>query len=216
MGPLIDQELEKIDRRHAQLTRLGGELVEALNMYHNLMREPVGMSQPGMPYMKMGGLPAATTSMPHFPQGANPVQFAGYPSYDPNSLPYNSPVMRPPHSAPPSTVGYTSPYQGPPQTNGLGQSQPGMNGNPQVPPGNIPTGSPVQMSQVPHGGSLPQMGMNVPHGQVPYPPQGMMMHPGQPGVGHSSQSPAIQPDNSISQSQSPMNNMPQQMMMAPG
>jgi len=68
MGPLIDQELEKIDRRHAQLTRLGGELVEALNMYHNLMRDPIGMPPMSMPYgMKMGqNIPASTSSMPIF------------------------------------------------------------------------------------------------------------------------------------------------------
>lgn len=40
MGPLIDAELENIDRKHAQLTQLSGDLVEALNLYHTLMREP--------------------------------------------------------------------------------------------------------------------------------------------------------------------------------
>merc|ERR1712083_1013932 len=39
MGPLIDAELERTDRRHAQLTRLSHELVDALSLYHNLMRE---------------------------------------------------------------------------------------------------------------------------------------------------------------------------------
>jgi signal transducing adaptor molecule len=41
MGPLIDQELERVDRKHAQLTQLSSDLVEALNLYHTLMREPV-------------------------------------------------------------------------------------------------------------------------------------------------------------------------------
>lgn len=40
MGPLIDQELERVDRKHAQLTQLSSDLVEALNLYHTLMREP--------------------------------------------------------------------------------------------------------------------------------------------------------------------------------
>jgi signal transducing adaptor molecule len=40
MGPLIDQELEGVDRKHAQLTQLSSDLVEALNLYHTLMREP--------------------------------------------------------------------------------------------------------------------------------------------------------------------------------
>ncbi|KAJ8975721.1 hypothetical protein NQ317_004185 [Molorchus minor] len=40
MGPLIDAELEKVDRKHAQLTQLSADLVEALSLYHTLMREP--------------------------------------------------------------------------------------------------------------------------------------------------------------------------------
>ncbi|KAJ9590140.1 hypothetical protein L9F63_016725 [Diploptera punctata] len=41
MGPLIDQELERVDRKHAQLTQVSCDLVEALNLYHSLMKEPV-------------------------------------------------------------------------------------------------------------------------------------------------------------------------------
>jgi len=102
MGPLIDQELEKIDRRHAQLTRLGGELVEALNMYHNLMREPVG--QTSMPSYN-GIMPGPAVSMPHFPPVSNAMPYAGYPSFNPN-VPYH--MVRPPHSAPAGTEGYNS------------------------------------------------------------------------------------------------------------
>ncbi|ENN78456.1 hypothetical protein YQE_05094, partial [Dendroctonus ponderosae] len=40
MGPLIDTELERVDRKHAQLTQLSANLVEALGLYHTLMREP--------------------------------------------------------------------------------------------------------------------------------------------------------------------------------
>lgn len=40
MGPLIDTELERVDRKHAQLTQLSSDLVEALSLYHMLMREP--------------------------------------------------------------------------------------------------------------------------------------------------------------------------------
>lgn len=39
MLPLIDSELECIDRHHAKLTQLSTSLVEAINMYHTLMRE---------------------------------------------------------------------------------------------------------------------------------------------------------------------------------
>ena len=61
MGPLIDNELEGVDRRLAQLTRLSTELVDSLNLYHQLMRDmpaqtyqmppaaaPYGMGLPGM------------------------------------------------------------------------------------------------------------------------------------------------------------------------
>ena len=40
MGPLIDAALEKTDRQHATLTQLSSDLVDALNLYHTLMREP--------------------------------------------------------------------------------------------------------------------------------------------------------------------------------
>lgn len=39
MFPLIDSELELVDRHHAKLTQLSTNLVEAINMYHLLMRE---------------------------------------------------------------------------------------------------------------------------------------------------------------------------------
>lgn len=42
MLPLIDSELECVDRNHAKLTQLSTNLVEAINMYHMLMRESEG------------------------------------------------------------------------------------------------------------------------------------------------------------------------------
>lgn len=39
MLPLIDSELEYVDRNHAKLTQISTSLVEAINMYHVLMRE---------------------------------------------------------------------------------------------------------------------------------------------------------------------------------
>uniref|UniRef100_A0A1E1XD00 Putative signal transducing adaptor protein stam/stam2 n=1 Tax=Amblyomma aureolatum TaxID=187763 RepID=A0A1E1XD00_9ACAR len=40
MGPLIEQELERIDRRHASLTAASRQLADALALYHGLMRAP--------------------------------------------------------------------------------------------------------------------------------------------------------------------------------
>lgn len=53
MGPMIDAELEVVDRRLAQLTRLSTELVDALNLYHQLMRELPG-APPATSGMGMG------------------------------------------------------------------------------------------------------------------------------------------------------------------
>lgn len=38
MGALVDAALERADTRHARLTQLSAELVDALNLYHELMR----------------------------------------------------------------------------------------------------------------------------------------------------------------------------------
>jgi len=73
MGPLIDAELELVDRRHAQLTRISTELVDALNLYHQLMHEGQALQQHpgyglGMPNQYQ--LPAANHApvyMPHMP-----------------------------------------------------------------------------------------------------------------------------------------------------
>ena len=51
MTPLIDAELEKLDRRHAQLTKLSNQLVSALDMYHALMRDLGPASVGGAPSM---------------------------------------------------------------------------------------------------------------------------------------------------------------------
>lgn len=175
MAPLIDQELEKIDRRHAQLTRLGGELVEALNMYHNLMREPVAST---MPYgMKMGmSVAGPTVSMPHFSQVGGPVQYPGYPPYDPN-VPYS--MMRPPHSAPPAAngAGYNSmPYQSQPQSNGMGQQH--MNQQQQMGNlGGVPNGQIGGQPQMPNSPQVSQP-VSMAGGQIPY-SQPMMMPQGQ-------------------------------------
>ncbi|XP_053607460.1 signal transducing adapter molecule 1 [Plodia interpunctella] len=47
MGPLVDAALERADRRHARLTQLSAELVDALNLYHELMRD--ALKPPALP-----------------------------------------------------------------------------------------------------------------------------------------------------------------------
>lgn len=46
MSPLVDQELEHIDRRNVALREASRQLNEALNMYHNLMKTSLSMAGP--------------------------------------------------------------------------------------------------------------------------------------------------------------------------
>lgn len=39
MGPLIDKEVENIDRQHNQLSDVNAKLMDALNLYHSAMKE---------------------------------------------------------------------------------------------------------------------------------------------------------------------------------
>lgn len=60
MLPLIDTGLERVDRNHAKLTQLSSSLVEAINMYHMLMRDsdvkvgPYGHHNVGGPHQLYG------------------------------------------------------------------------------------------------------------------------------------------------------------------
>ncbi|GBP20605.1 Signal transducing adapter molecule 1 [Eumeta japonica] len=85
MGPLIDAALQRADRRHARLTQLSADLVDALNLYHTLMREPMKapppppapvppyMSPPHVPHLAHPphGPPPPAQYAPHVPQIIN-------------------------------------------------------------------------------------------------------------------------------------------------
>lgn len=95
MGPLIDAELERVDRKHAQLTQLSSDLVDAINLYHTLMRDDRAAA----------AFPGAGYNMP--PMGAyNPQQMYGpgpnpYPSYmPPQQQNFHLPQQYPPMSMP--------------------------------------------------------------------------------------------------------------------
>nr|CAD7396606.1 unnamed protein product [Timema cristinae] len=98
MGPLIDQELERVDRKHAQLTQLSSDLVEALNLYHTLMREPANLQSyhhHTMPKQAPYSYQQQTSAThPHMYNG---VQFPG----QPYSAPPGQYVMP---SGPPSSM----------------------------------------------------------------------------------------------------------------
>lgn len=86
MGPLIDAELEKVDRKHAQLTQLSSNLVDALNLYHSLMREPFHT------------LPSAVKG----PYMMQPMPVHGVPH--PHQMMYNGGMNGPPYSMPPNAM----------------------------------------------------------------------------------------------------------------
>lgn len=78
MGPLIDSELERVDRKHAQLTQLSSDLIDTINLYHSLMRETertpaMGMYSGYAPHqmyaaMPGSGFPPSSNSQYRIPQ----------------------------------------------------------------------------------------------------------------------------------------------------
>lgn len=128
MGPLIDQELERTDRRHAQLTKISSDLVDALNLYHQLMRDTPAYYPPPPHGLKQYGQPGPMAA-PAGPPG--PGGYYGMPP---------APPGHPQHGAP-------QPYPGaagmmPPMPGHMAGYPPHMDGpaGPMGPPG--PMGGP--------------------------------------------------------------------------
>lgn len=99
MGPLIDEELERVDRRIASLNGVNTQLVEAMNLYHNLMRENL---QPGVSPYYPSPAPPPIHQQPYLPH-----------HYPPHQQMYQSPPVDSMGYAPPGnyTTGY--PTNGP-------------------------------------------------------------------------------------------------------
>jgi len=174
MGPLIDAELERVDRRHAQLTRLSHELVDALSLYHTLMRE-----MPGMPTMApgMGPYPGMYQGYPQGMQPGPPMQ-GGMMGYAPQQMGAQGgppPGMPGQGMAPPNSMG--GPGQPPVSMGGPGQPPISMGGHP--PPQGQPMmgGQPQQMMGQAMGGPPVSVGMPMPNMQQ----NGGMPHPGMYG-----------------------------------
>lgn len=170
MGPLIDAALEKVDRRHAQLTQLSSDLVDALNLYHTLMREP----PPPTP---------SNYTLPKMPSHINPYQFQNQgppPPHIFNGVPPPHQTSFPVGGGPPgpyNTAIPTSDYMGP-------SSMPNMTlpqhfhvqpAGPHPHPHSHPPGHP-------QGPSVPEQS-GLPYSHQGYPPQtGPMPGPyGPPG-----------------------------------
>jgi len=152
MGPMIDTELEKVDRRHAQLTRLSHQLVDALTLYHTLMRDmPAVPSYPGMyqqqPQPGLYNLPPQqqqqqAPGMGQVPPmsvagGMQPPPMGAMPGVDPNQPQHMNmaPGPMPPHGHPQGQPMYApDPY--------MYQPQPGAPGAGYMMPGSAPPPTP--------------------------------------------------------------------------
>ncbi|KAL4217686.1 Signal transducing adapter molecule 2 [Mactra antiquata] len=116
MGPLIDAELEKIDKKHADLCGINAKVLEALQMYHNLMKEtPMPFA-----YKTMSGYNPAAMGMP---PGSMPQQQFNGTQYMPQGPGGPLPQMGQGHMASmtqgqmgPMSQGQMLPGQGQPQT----------------------------------------------------------------------------------------------------
>ncbi|XP_036340929.1 signal transducing adapter molecule 1-like, partial [Rhagoletis pomonella] len=127
MGPLIDAELERVDRKHAQLTQLSSDLVDAINLYHSLMRDDhMGLSGGPVSGGYIGGVPEMVRTMAgldyqgvpnaqmlygavsypgntHFPPHILRPQDIPQQSYGMQSLPYANAVLMARNLAPVTT-----------------------------------------------------------------------------------------------------------------
>ncbi|OQR69861.1 signal transducing adapter molecule 2-like [Tropilaelaps mercedesae] len=163
MTPLIDAELEKIDRKHQTLTTLSQRLNDALASYHQLLR------QPQMPF-----LPPVMVMPSQMPTGLRQVPY--YPPVPPMGVPPQGyPVVPLP---PPGSV--SQGMQMAPQQVVAG----GAPGRPILHPGQLPPG--VQMSpnaQVvmppPYGYPHPSMNGTLNGALPPDAALNMSMSPGQ-------------------------------------
>lgn len=116
MGPLIDQELEVVDKTHASLSAVNSQLVEALNIYCALMKEdstystipqqsPYAMQQPPTSFS------GPAMNPPHIGYAQPPPPQLQSPAQPPTGLPYSSPYHASvPGSMTPANVPYNHIY----------------------------------------------------------------------------------------------------------
>jgi hypothetical protein len=92
MGPLIDAKLQKIDQKHAVLEDLNLKILEAFQVYNNLMKESISKNT-NMIYSSsstMGQLNSISAQQPQQQLPLNPGQQISYaaapPNIDPSSM----------------------------------------------------------------------------------------------------------------------------------
>ncbi|XP_078584837.1 signal transducing adapter molecule 1-like isoform X1 [Branchiostoma floridae x Branchiostoma japonicum] len=161
MGPLIDQELEKIDRKHIELTSLNQRLMEALSMYHKLMKD----------------MPQFTHNPP--PGPAYPPQFSQYNTMPPQGYaggPAGAyPVQGPPQSMSGTATLPTHPVQAQAHVQATLPTTMAAPGQPvssqQMGYPNSTMAAPVTMAQTTMQGVMPPVGVGNQPGMATYPQQ---------------------------------------------
>lgn len=90
MGPLIDRQLQKIDHKHAVLEDLNLKLLEAFQIYNNLMKESISKTASLMgPLPNINAYSNINLTASNVPtlNGANSIPYAAAPpSFDQSSL----------------------------------------------------------------------------------------------------------------------------------
>lgn len=148
MMPLIDQQIESIDKRHAALNTLNTQLTSAMNLYHDLIKESRLMEQ--MAALKLGQMapPSMVVGQYGAPYGTpyvNGTTTVVPPQvHDPSQQPQQAYQQQQQQYVPQGAVPFAH-AQFPPGT-------PGVPPQPQV------NGQPVQFQQQQ---PQPQMGPNV-------------------------------------------------------
>ncbi|XP_074656155.1 signal transducing adapter molecule 2-like isoform X2 [Tubulanus polymorphus] len=192
MAPLIDQKLMDVDRKHNSLMELNGKVIEALQMYHSLMRElpqfPGYASLPPVSkYPPSSMVPPTTTVQQHQPPSL-PQQVPYLPDF--NNYVNGS------HSL--QYVPQNHIATGPAAMTSAANQMPNVQGQPQ------PT-MPGQMSLNHHHhmqGSVPPPQGHIPQEQMAPPPQfqGQMVPPNQ------GQMPQVSSTSSLNVNQSDYSN----------
>ncbi|XP_076120132.1 signal transducing adapter molecule 2 [Alosa pseudoharengus] len=146
MNPLIDEKLQEIDRKHSELSELNVKVLEALELYNQLMNEVPLYS----PYSKMQQAHQQPHYQPSVPMQGYPGQLPG--GYMPAGVPQGPPAPGQAYNMNPDQPSALCSM--PPTVNGPATSQPGP--QPQYISNHM---NPPYMTQAPGGPYPPQAGV---------------------------------------------------------